>query len=117
MTSAPRSTRCDVIAAGPSNEHSITRIPSSIDGLASAIFVTPPSNRRRKTTAWVALRRKLGLGWSSGPHDGLHLGVGEQSEVAAVTADAAHLEAAERRFHVPLRSIDADVARAQLARH
>src|SRR5262245_29723768 len=50
---------------------------------------------------------------STRPHDGLHLGVGEQPEVAAVPADPAHLEATERRFHVALRGVDADVPGAQ----
>src|SRR4029079_5399557 len=89
MTSAPRSTRCDVMAAGPSSEHSSTRTPSS-----------------------------MGFGWvtlfpSAGPDDGLHLGVGEDAEVAAVAADAAPLSPPERGLVVALGGVDADVAGAQ----
>src|SRR4026208_1220563 len=89
MTSAPRSPRCAVMAAGPSSEHSSTRTPSSI-GLG------------------VVTRRT-----SSGPDDGFHLGVGVDAEVAAVASDTAELEAAEGRLVVALGGVDADVAGAQ----
>src|SRR5215471_1583337 len=89
MTSAPRSTRWDVMAAGPSSEHSSTRTPSSI-GLEEVTCAASP-----------------------GPDDRLHLGVGVDAEVAAVATDAAQLEAAERRLVVALRRVDADVAGAQ----
>src|SRR3954451_16079546 len=104
MTSAPKSTRCDVIAAGPSSEHSITRIPSSMGAFSSAMCVTPSSNRRQQPSLYVRLLTPVGEK-STGPHHGLHLGVGQQSEVATVAADAAHLEPAERRFHVALRGV------------
>src|SRR5438105_3706566 len=54
---------------------------------------------------------------SSWPDDALHLGVCVEAEVAAVATNAAELEAAERRFQMPLGGIDPDVAAPQLLRH
>src|SRR3954454_2867103 len=56
---------------------------------------------------------------SSGPDDRLHLAVGVQTPGAAVSADAALLEAAEGRLVVALRGVDPDVAGTQplRARH
>ena len=46
-------------------------------------------------------------GRSTGPDDGLHLGVGVEAEDAAVAAHAAHLPPAERCLVVALRGVDA----------
>src|SRR5437899_5247770 len=79
---------------------------------------TPTSARRRAnpvpstttppvTTRSYAIRRSSFL---TRPDDALQFRVRVQAEVAAVAADAAHLEATEGRFHVALRGVDADVA-------
>src|SRR5487761_1331891 len=52
-------------------------------------------------------------GDSTGPHDGLQLGVRLQAVVAAVAADTRHLESAKRRLVVALGRVDADVPRTQ----
>ena len=44
----------------------------------------------------------------------MHLRVGQHPEVASVPADAAHLEATERRVVVALSRVDADIATAQV---
>src|SRR5207237_4748519 len=84
---------------------------------------TPTSARRRanpvpSTTTPPVTTRSYAISPSflTRPDDGLQLGVGVQAELAAVAADAAHLEAAERRLHVALRGVDADVAGLELLR-
>src|SRR5437016_13098305 len=54
---------------------------------------------------------------SARPDDALQLAVRMQTEVAAVAAHAAHLEAAEGRLQVALGGVDAYVARSQLLGH
>src|SRR5439155_24958490 len=105
------------MAAGPSNEHSITRTPSSIAGFPDVVLMLVRSRRfapgrsgHAPLRAGVPGSRPLR---SCGPHHRLHLGVRVEAEVAAVASDAAQLEAAERRLHVALRGVDADVAGAQ----
>src|SRR5262245_51134698 len=51
-----------------------------------------------------------------GPDDRLQFAVRVQAEAAAVASDTGLLEAAERRFVVALRSVDADVAGPELPR-
>ena len=64
----------------------------------------------RRCSRWRTVR----VGGQPGQTMRLQLAVGVEAEAAAVAADAALLEAAERRLVVALRGVDPDVAGAQL---
>src|SRR6476469_204187 len=73
-------------------------------------FISSRSRGSLGVRCWIGAARS---GPSALPHDRLHLAVGVQPPRAAVAADAAVLEAAERRLMVALEGVDADVAGLQ----
>src|SRR5258708_37951749 len=84
--------------------------PGALTSSESVISVlSPVKTMPRMGTSWV----RDGTG-SARPDDALHLGIGVQPKLAAVSSDAAHLEAAKRRLVIALGGVDADVAAAQL---
>ena len=86
--------------------------PGGLTSTSSRTDAFSPS----KTSAFIGNTSLCSWGRSTRPDDALDLGVRVEAEVAAVAADAAHLEPAERRLVVALGGVDAHVAGFELLR-